>query len=426
MVPVSISALVSLLAFARLSFATSSSGDSVLVDRENNSIFFGGLESYNLTFCALKYVSPAITNYGVLNFDHVIHFAPETKSFAQDIMHHPGSSQRKPTTSSRSLQQTPLTSLVTELSLIPPPPETPFISFHPVLSDPTTIPVPILSSSPMLTPGILPAWFSGAPRALGSSPMLTAPAETPPSTKGGEGLWAGSQMGLVTGFQTNVNSRSLFSDEYARKEAPSGTPSGNSEFARDVAVVGHNRMYTINDEIVYMAHISSHDSKTSTWRPYSSIDDSQLEFSMLDTHIRTSLPPVQFRAPDRHGIFKFVLNWKRKGYSCLSSSTTVPVVLPRHDGYPHFSSAAWPHYTGAISTSVAFFLFAALWLAGDVKGGRRHPVPILDLEFSQFDNDFSHIPPSNGVVINPSGSVQTKNARGLLCSSLQQDYKIAS
>jgi len=73
---------------------------------------------------------------------------------------------------------------------------------------------------------------------------------------------------------------------------------------------------------VYTAHISSYDSRTSTWKPYSGISDLQLEFTMLDPHIRTSLPPVpgspgtyqvQFRAPDRHGVFKFVLNWKRKG-----------------------------------------------------------------------------------------------------------------
>lgn len=73
---------------------------------------------------------------------------------------------------------------------------------------------------------------------------------------------------------------------------------------------------------VYTAHISSYDSRTSTWKPYSGIDDLQLEFTMLDPHIRTSLPAVpgspgtyqvQFRAPDRHGVFKFVLNWKRKG-----------------------------------------------------------------------------------------------------------------
>jgi hypothetical protein len=51
-----------------------------------------------------------------------------------------------------------------------------------------------------------------------------------------------SQMGLATRFQTNMNSRvvpaggiDLFSDEYARKELPSGTPSGNSQPAGDIA-----------------------------------------------------------------------------------------------------------------------------------------------------------------------------------------------
>lgn len=43
---------------------------------------------------------------------------------------------------------------------------------------------------------------------------------------------------------------------------------------------------------------------------------------MLDPHVRTSLPPVagipgkystSFRAPDRHGVFKFVVDYKRKG-----------------------------------------------------------------------------------------------------------------
>ncbi|KAG1725842.1 Dolichyl-diphosphooligosaccharide--protein glycosyltransferase subunit WBP1 [Suillus lakei] len=422
------SALVTLLALARLGFASSSSGDSVLVlldpslDREDYSIFLGGLEKrgYNLTFRAPKDASPAITDYGVPNYDHVIFFAPDTKSYAQDIT--PQSlvgllSQNTNLLIALSPKQTPLTSLATEFSLILPPPETPLISHHPARSEPpTTIPVPIPSSaSPVLSPGIPPIWFSGAPHALGSTPMLIpilrAPAESfaadptsdsdadavvAASEKGGEGLWAGSQMGLVTGFQTNVNSRvvfaggvKMFSDEYARKTLPDGGYAGNALLARDVAMwvfqekltlridgVGHHRvnesaapeMYTTNDEIVSCLHLST------------DIDDLQLEFTMLDPHIRTSLPAVpgspgtyqvQFRAPDRHGVFKFVLNWKRKGYSYLESSTTVPVVPPRHDQYPRFLSAAWPYYAGAISTSVGFFLFAALWLAGDVKGERK-------------------------------------------------------
>lgn len=50
---------------------------------------------------------------------------------------------------------------------------------------------------------------------------------------------------------------------------------------------------------------------------------------MLDPHIRTSLPPVPdtpgeysvtFRAPDRHGVFKFAIDHRREGYALFSSS----------------------------------------------------------------------------------------------------------
>ena len=59
-----------------------------------------------------------------------------------------------------------------------------------------------------------------------------------------------------------------------------------------------------------------------------------------------------------HGCF-------RSSWTYLTSTTVVPVVPPQHDGYPRFLSAAWPYYAGAFSTSAAFILFVALWLAGD-------------------------------------------------------------
>ena len=73
---------------------------------------------------------------------------------------------------------------------------------------------------------------------------------------------------------------------------------------------------------MYSAYISKFNSNTGTWEPFSDLNDLQLEFTMLDPHIRTSLPPVPgvrgkysvtFRAPDRHGVFKFVVNYKRTG-----------------------------------------------------------------------------------------------------------------
>jgi len=97
--------------------------------------------------------------------------------------------------------------------------------------------------------------------------------------------------------------------------------------------------------------------------------------------VRTALLPVagepgkyevQFRAPDRHGVFKFVIGWRRQGYTFLHAATIAPVVPPTHDQYPRFLSAAWPYYAGAISTSVGFFIFSALWLAGDVKGEKKN------------------------------------------------------
>jgi len=149
---------------------------------------------------------------------------------------------------------------------------------------------------------------------------------------------------------------------------------------------------------VFTAKISKYDVKTSSWQPYSGLKDLQLEFTMLDPHIRTILPPVSgspgtysvtFRVPDRHGVFKFVIDYKRKGFvpnihikaimilttffrwSTLQSSTTIPVVPPRHDGYPRFLSAAWPYYAGAISTSIGFVVFSAIFLAGDVRDVKK-------------------------------------------------------
>ncbi|KAG1725005.1 uncharacterized protein EDB91DRAFT_117660 [Suillus paluster] len=119
-------------------------------------------------------------------------------------------------------------------------------------------------SSHILILGTLLVWLSGVPHALGSTPMLVPILRTLPifrkpaesfaadstddsgadavvdaNEKGGEALWAGSRMGPVTGFQTNscvvfAGGIQLFSDKYARKGLPSGTPSGNSQF-RDVA-----------------------------------------------------------------------------------------------------------------------------------------------------------------------------------------------
>jgi oligosaccharyltransferase complex subunit beta len=143
-----------------------------------------------------------------------------------------------------SSKQTPISSLAAEFSLVLPPPGTPLISYFPERQEPpTVIPISVPSGIPFLTPNLPPVWFSGVPHSLGNNPLLvpilrasaesfaaevdggTADALVDASERGGEGLWAGSNLGLVTGFQTLNGARvtwvggvDMFSDEYAQKE----------------------------------------------------------------------------------------------------------------------------------------------------------------------------------------------------------------
>jgi oligosaccharyltransferase complex subunit beta len=117
------------------------------------------------------------------------------------------------------------------------------LSYFPERDDPATvIPISVPASSPILTPNTADVWFSGIPFALGSNPMLVpilhAPSEAfaaeidsgqdalvDAADKGGEGLWAGRQLGVVVGFQALGNARitwvggpEVFGDNFAVKE----------------------------------------------------------------------------------------------------------------------------------------------------------------------------------------------------------------
>jgi oligosaccharyltransferase complex subunit beta len=143
-----------------------------------------------------------------------------------------------------SQKQTPLTSLASEFSLIPPPPGTPLISHFPQRDTPATI-IPIeVPSSLILTANTPPVWFSGISHAFGNNPLIVPILRAPPESfaadsdsdtgadalvdaaeKAGEGLWAGSKMSVVTGFQARGGARAtwvggveLFSDAFINKD----------------------------------------------------------------------------------------------------------------------------------------------------------------------------------------------------------------
>ena len=145
-----------------------------------------------------------------------------------------------------SQKQNLVNSLANEFSLILPPPQTPLVSHFPERQEPATV-IPI-DAQPNVIVGsdLSPVWFSGIPAALGNNPLLfpilRAPTESfatdatddsgaesilEAADRGGEGLWAGSSLSLVTGFQTRNGARAtwvggveLFSDEFAEKNTP--------------------------------------------------------------------------------------------------------------------------------------------------------------------------------------------------------------
>lgn len=108
------------------------------------------------------------------------------------------------------------------------------------------------------------------------------------------------------------------------------------------------------------------------WGPHS-MDDLQLDVTMLDPHLRVPLLPAptnlgnstslstQFKAPDKHGVFTLRVDYRRPGWSYINEETVVSITPPRHDEYPRFIGGATPYYLGAFSVSIATFIFVTIW-----------------------------------------------------------------
>lgn len=105
-------------------------------------------------------------------------------------------------------------------------------------------------------------------------------------------------------------------------------------------------------------------------RPYAA-DDVQLSFTMLDPHVRQPLVPLgngtfrlAFKVPDVYGVFKYTVDYARRGYSYVNLQKVVPVRPFQHDEYERFLPAAYPYYASALSTMAAFFALGWVYLYG--------------------------------------------------------------
>lgn len=101
----------------------------------------------------------------------------------------------------------------------------------------------------------------------------------------------------------------------------------------------------------------------------------QLEFSMLSPFHRLTLSPsstsansttytTTFKLPDQHGIFNFMLDYKRPFLTNIEQKDTVTVRHFAHDEFPRSwaISGAWPWIAGIGVTIGGWIVFVALWL----------------------------------------------------------------
>lgn len=104
-------------------------------------------------------------------------------------------------------------------------------------------------------------------------------------------------------------------------------------------------------------------------------DAVQLEFSMLSPFHRLTLQPTShtadstifsttFTLPDQHGIFNFLVNYKRPFLTSVFEKSTVTVRHFAHDEWPRsfVITGAYPWVAGIGVTVAGWLVFCALWL----------------------------------------------------------------
>ena len=121
-------------------------------------------------------------------------------------------------------------------------------------------------------------------------------------------------------------------------------------------------VYRIKDEVVFSIEVEEIQADGS-WAPFV-VDDMQMEFVMLDAHVREYLVvkgdamQLQFRIPDVYGVFQFRVVYRRPGYSYLKSTEQISIRPFRQNEYERFIVSAYPYYTSTFSLLASFVIFS--------------------------------------------------------------------
>ena len=137
--------------------------------------------------------------------------------------------------------------------------------------------------------------------------------------------------------------------------------------------------YRIKDYLEYYIDILEYDYKTDSWKNYES-DDIQLSFLMMNPYYINQMKRiygkptyyVKFRAPEKHGVFKFIVDYHRTGYSYIFSSTKIPLRPFYHNEFPRFIPCAYPYYLSVFVILGAFIIFSILFLYGKESNKQKN------------------------------------------------------
>ncbi|KAJ2959410.1 hypothetical protein NQZ79_g5187 [Umbelopsis isabellina] len=416
--------------------AKSLTGDRVLVLLDNvesassYNKFWSTLQDrdYDLTFSTPQNQTDALLVMGRRHYDHIVHFAPETKvpkesHFSNQAMvkfvEMGGNILVGLTTSTGEQMRDFVREFDVELDS----------RSHRVFDDEHFISKldngahDTISTKSIVSPKAIvdeidtPIVFRGIGHRVGKIPLLSRVlvAEDGAYTgEVGDSKQEDRVVELVSAMQARNNARvtiagslDMFSDSFL--ESP--VKSGNEEFVKELSrwtfqeksvlkVHDHRHhkdgethvpeFYRIKDNITYTVEISEYNGDS--WAPYHA-SDIQLEIIMLDPHIRTTLQEshvapehhfgrykVHTTLPDVYGVFTFKVNYKRPGLTYLTVEDVVAIRPFRHDEYPRFLSAAYPYYTAVGSMIVGFLVFSGAWLA---TWGSRDEIKLKDTVTSQ-------------------------------------------
>lgn len=142
-----------------------------------------------------------------------------------------------------------------------------------------------------------------------------------------------------------------------RLNEPLGKSAGNNT---EMALAGaYQDMYRVKNEVHYSIELSEYN--MDHLEPYTppAGDSVQMEFSMLSPFHRLEMQPsgqtanstiytAEFKVPDQHGIFNFIVNYKRPFLTNIYDKKTVTVRHFAHDEWPrsYVITGAYPWISG--------------------------------------------------------------------------------